>query len=55
MIDHVAIVEAKESKGAVEWRGFLEMQNGFVQLSSLEYIHHGKIDVQSKENEKVDW
>lgn len=55
MIDHVAIVEAKESKGAVERRSFFELQNGFVQLSSLEDIHHGKVDVQSKEHEKVDW
>ena len=55
MIDHVAIVEAEESKGAVERRGFSEFQNGFVQLSSLEDIHHGKVDVQSKEDEEIDW
>ena len=45
MVDHVAIVEAEESESAVEWRGFLELQNRFVQLSTLEHVHHCEVDV----------
>jgi hypothetical protein len=55
MIDHVAIIKPEESKCTVEWGFLFEIKDRFVKVSSLENIHHGKVDVEPKEDEKVDW
>lgn len=55
MIDHVAVIETKEGKGSIERSVILETKRASVKESALENIHHSKVDVESKENEKVDW
>ena len=54
MVNHVTIVEPKEGKRAVEWALFLEMEMGSVKVTALENIHHGEVDVESKEDEEVE-
>ena len=55
MVDHVAIIKAKEAKCSVERRFLFELELTFVELPSLKNIHHCEVDKESKEDEHVDW
>jgi hypothetical protein len=51
VINHVAVIKAKEPKGSIEWSFLLESKCALIEISTLENIHHCEVDEESQEDE----